>query len=74
MVDAPRHRRLPFGHQRRREAANTVGLDPTSVKGTVERVTFHNPDNGFCVLRIKVASRRDPVLCRRQCVPARRRG
>ncbi len=22
--------------------------------GLVERVTFHNPDNGFCVLRVKV--------------------
>ena len=61
MADAPRHRRLPFGNQRQRVPASTAGLDPTSVTGTVERVTFHNPDNGFCVLRIKVASRRDPL-------------
>ncbi|PAX06424.1 ATP-dependent RecD-like DNA helicase [Sphingomonas lenta] len=27
--------------------------------GTVERVTFHNAENGFCVLRVKVRGRRD---------------
>jgi exodeoxyribonuclease V alpha subunit len=27
----------------------------------VERVTFHNPDNGFCVLRVKVRGQRDLV-------------
>ena len=29
--------------------------------GLVERVTFHNPENGFCVLRIKARGRRDLV-------------
>jgi exodeoxyribonuclease V alpha subunit len=29
--------------------------------GLVERVTFHNPDNGFCVLRIKARGQRDLV-------------
>ncbi len=29
--------------------------------GSVERVTFHNPENGFCVLRIKVKGHRDLV-------------
>jgi hypothetical protein len=29
--------------------------------GLVERVTFHNPDNGFCVLRLKVKGQRDLV-------------
>src|SRR5262249_44176064 len=29
--------------------------------GLVERVTFHNADNGFCVLRIKARSHRDLV-------------
>ena len=24
-----------------------------TLTGLVERVTFHNPDNGFCVLRVK---------------------
>ena len=31
----------------------------TTIEGIVERVTFHNPDNGFCVLRVKVPGRRD---------------
>jgi exodeoxyribonuclease V alpha subunit len=27
----------------------------------VERVTFHNPENGFCVLRVKARGQRDLV-------------
>ena len=30
-----------------------------SVNGTVERVTFHSQDTGFCVLRVKVPGRRE---------------
>lgn len=29
--------------------------------GSVERVTFHNPDNGFCVLKVKVRGQRDLI-------------
>jgi exodeoxyribonuclease V alpha subunit len=29
--------------------------------GLVDRVTFHNPENGFCVLRIKARGQRDPI-------------
>ena len=29
--------------------------------GLVERITFHNPDTGFCVLRIKARGHRDLV-------------
>ena len=29
--------------------------------GLVERVTFHNPENGFCVLRLKARGHRDLV-------------
>ena len=29
--------------------------------GLVERVTFHNAENGFCVLRVKVRGHRDLV-------------
>ena len=29
--------------------------------GLVERATFHNPDNGFCVLRLKARGHRDLV-------------
>ena len=35
---------------------------PTEVlAGSIERVTFHNADNGFCVLRIKARGHRDLV-------------
>lgn len=29
------------------------------IQGSVERVTFHNEENGFCVLRVKVKGQRD---------------
>ena len=29
--------------------------------GLVERVTYHNSENGFCVLRVKVRGQRDLV-------------
>lgn len=32
-----------------------------SISGTIERVTFHNPDNGFAVLRVEVKGQRHPV-------------
>lgn len=28
--------------------------DREPLAGLVERVTYHNPDNGYCVLRVKV--------------------
>ncbi len=31
------------------------------IEGAVERVTFHNEENGFCVLRVKVKGQRDLV-------------
>jgi hypothetical protein len=35
---------------------------PTEVlAGLVDRVTFHNPENGFCVLRVKARGQRDLV-------------
>jgi exodeoxyribonuclease V alpha subunit len=61
MAEHSRNGRLPLGGGRRRAPApqSRAGLDPTSVTGTVERVTFHNAENGFCVLRVKVPGRRD---------------
>jgi len=32
-----------------------------SLSGTIERVTFHNPENGFVVLRVNVKGKRGPV-------------
>ena len=39
-----------------RDQSNTEVL-----AGSIERVTFHNPSNGFCVLRIKARGHRDLV-------------
>ncbi|CAH2601180.1 ATP-dependent RecD-like DNA helicase [Rhodovastum atsumiense] len=42
--------------------ANTVDTAANeALAGLVERVTFHNPENGFCVLRVKVRGQRDLV-------------
>src|SRR5215217_533443 len=41
---------------------NTAPLvEREALAGLVERVTFHNVDNGFCVLRVKVRGQRDLV-------------
>ena len=34
---------------------------PENLAGLVERVTFHNPDSGFCVLRVKARGPRDLI-------------
>ena len=31
------------------------------IVGLIERVTFHNDESGFCVLRVKVKGQRDDV-------------
>lgn len=31
------------------------------ISGIIERITYHNPDNGFCVLRIKVKGHKDLI-------------
>ena len=41
---------------------NTAPLvEREALAGLVERVTFHNADSGFCVLRVKVRGQRDLV-------------
>jgi exodeoxyribonuclease V alpha subunit len=35
---------------------------PETITGQVDRVTFHNPENGFAVLRVKVKGRTDLVV------------
>jgi exodeoxyribonuclease V alpha subunit len=32
---------------------------PETLSGLLERVTYHNPENGFCVLRVQVRGRRE---------------
>ena len=34
---------------------------PDGLSGLVERVTFHNPETGFAVMRVEVKGRREPV-------------
>ena len=44
------------------DTANTTrstGLE--ELEGLIERVTFHSPESGFCVLRVKVRGNRDQV-------------
>src|SRR3954447_18426165 len=35
--------------------------NPEVLAGPVERVTFHNSENGFCVIRVKARGHREPV-------------
>lgn len=44
-----------------RMAVNTAAKDREPLSGLVERVTFHSPETGFCVLRVKVRGHRDLV-------------
>jgi exodeoxyribonuclease V alpha subunit len=32
---------------------------PETLKGLIERVTYHNPENGFAVLKVQVKGRHD---------------
>jgi exodeoxyribonuclease V alpha subunit len=41
--------------------AKTPTADQEVLAGLVERVTYQNPDNGFCVIRVKARSHRDLV-------------
>src|SRR5262245_469660 len=45
---------------KRRRPRHTV-LMSEALSGTIERVTFHNPDSGFVVLRVHVKGKRGPV-------------
>ena len=42
-------------------AASSSGAPTENLAGLVERVTFHNEENGFCVLRLKARGQRDLV-------------
>ncbi len=42
-------------------SASVSNLTTEHLSGSVERVTFHSPDSGFCVLRVKTKGQRD--LC-----------
>ncbi len=38
-----------------------------TLSGLVERVVFHNPETGFCVLRVKLADQREPAAVVGEC-------
>jgi exodeoxyribonuclease V alpha subunit len=44
-----------------RQTDSTHTSEREVLAGVVERVTFHNAENGFCVLRVKARGHRDPV-------------
>ena len=44
-----------------RMKSNPEASSQEVLAGLVERVTFHNPENGFCVLRAKARGHRDLV-------------
>jgi exodeoxyribonuclease V alpha subunit len=51
--------RVVLQHIKRSEQTETP--DREVLAGLVERVTFHNADNGFCVLRAKARGHRDLI-------------
>src|SRR3954463_11725205 len=44
-----------------RPAQIETGAPVEALAGTVERVTFHNVENGFCVLKVHARGKRDLV-------------
>ncbi len=42
-------------------ATHTASKDREPLSGLVERVTYHSPETGFCVLRVKVRGHRELV-------------
>jgi exodeoxyribonuclease V alpha subunit len=62
MAANPEDRQAADHRHARRSATHPPSSAPTEVlAGVVDRVTFHNAENGFCVLRISARGRRDPV-------------
>ena len=47
--------------QRAKPAKFESGTPVESLAGTVERVTFHNVETGFCVLKVQARGKRDLV-------------
>jgi exodeoxyribonuclease V alpha subunit len=43
------------------QAASRAESPAEILAGLVERVVFHNPENGFCVLRVEARGHREPV-------------
>ncbi|MFE1601245.1 SF1B family DNA helicase RecD2 [Methylobacterium sp. ID0610] len=50
-----------FSSTRRPPRAGGAEPPPDALAGTIERVTFHSAETGFCVLKVKARGRRDLV-------------
>src|SRR5438105_5025948 len=48
-------------HTRAREDRTPTASSTEVLAGLVDRVTFHNEENGFCVLRVKARGQRDLI-------------
>jgi exodeoxyribonuclease V alpha subunit len=49
------------GYRRAQSAGDGATSPREQLGGLIERVTFHNAESGFCVLRVKVRGQRDLV-------------
>jgi exodeoxyribonuclease V alpha subunit len=58
---SPAERRPQHGSRGRPDAAQPNEQPTEVLAGSIERVTFHNASNGFCVLRIKARGHRELV-------------
>src|SRR3979490_550413 len=43
------------------QTVSQMGEASEVLAGLVERVVFHNPESGFCVLRVRARGQREPV-------------
>lgn len=50
-----------MGYRSTRIAGDRAAPPTEQLGGLIERVTFHNADSGFCVLRVKVRGQRDLI-------------
>lgn len=50
-----------MGYRSTRSVADRASSSSEQLGGLIERVTFHNADSGFCVLRVKVRGQRDLI-------------
>ena len=57
--DAPeRSLVVDYGDAQTDETGVPAGLEAGTVAGAIERVTYHNPETGFCVLRVQARGHR----------------
>src|SRR6201994_3060977 len=62
LLSCKRGQRKPILWKEARGLTQIASQAPAEpLAGLVERVTFHNPENGFCVLRVKARGQRDLI-------------